>query len=93
MYVMSLAQTWLARSIDLEPAQQVRIDLVHRVLLARVGLAVQRLDAHAPHQRGHVAAPDLEPLSVEHVAQHAAAREGMRQVERVDALHQLLIGR
>ena len=57
-------------------------------LLARVGLAVQRLDAHAPHQRGHVLAPDLEALAVEHVAQHAAARERVLQVERVDALHQ-----
>jgi hypothetical protein len=49
---------------------------VGRVLLARVGLAVQRLDAHALHERAHMPAPDLEPLAVEHVAQHAAAREG-----------------
>ena len=86
-----MAQTWLARSI-VELAQQVRIDLVGRVLLARVGLAVQRLDAHAPHQRGHVPAPDLEALAVEHVAQHAAAREGMLQVQLVDAPHQRQIG-
>ncbi len=82
----------LVGAIDLEPAQQVRIDLVGRVLLARVGLAVQRLDAHALHQRGHVPAPDVEALAVEHVAQHAAAGEGMRQVERVDALHQPQVG-
>jgi len=35
---------------------------------------------------------NLKTLAVEHVAQHAAAGEGVRQVERVDALHQLLIG-
>src|SRR5580765_866898 len=55
----------LVGPVDLELAQQVRIDLVGRVLLARVGLAVQRLDSHALHQRANMAAPDVEPLAVE----------------------------
>ena len=82
----------LVGTVDLQPAQQVRIDLVGRVPFARVGLAVQRLDAHALHQRGHVPAPDFKAFAVEHVAQHPAAREGVRQVDRVDALHQALVG-
>src|SRR5512135_310883 len=82
----------LVGTLDFELAQQVRVHLVARVLLARVWLAVQRLDAHAPHQRGHVLAADLEALAVEHVAQHPTARKRTLQVEHVDALHQPLVG-
>jgi hypothetical protein len=65
---------------------------VRRVLLARVGLAVQRLDAHAPHQRAHVPAADLDALQAQQVAQHAAARERVLQVQLVDAAHQRQLG-
>jgi len=41
----------LVAPLDLLASQQVRIHRVSRVLLARVGLAVQRLDAHLGHQR------------------------------------------
>jgi hypothetical protein len=91
MYVMSSAQTWLARSMA-QPAQGVREHRVRRVLLARVGLAVQRLDAHAPHQRAHVPAADLDALQAQQVAQHAAARERVLQVQLVDAPHQRQLG-
>jgi hypothetical protein len=50
------------------------------VLLARVGLAVDRLDAYQPHQRAHVSAADL--------AQHAAAGKRPLKVQLVDAAHQ-----
>ena len=36
--------------IDGQLAQQVRVNLVGRVFLARVGLATQRLDARALHE-------------------------------------------
>ena len=68
------------------------------VLLARVGLALQRLDAHLGHlghlghQRAHMLAADLEALSLQHVAQHPCARERVVEVQLVDAPNQPLIG-
>jgi hypothetical protein len=62
------------------------------VLAARVGLAVQRLDAHAPHQRAHVPAADLDALQAQQVAQHAAAGKRVLQVHLVDAAHQRQLG-
>jgi hypothetical protein len=88
---MSSAQTWLARSMA-SPRSSVREHRVRRVLLARVGLAVQRLDAHAPHQRAHVPAADLDALQAQQVAQHAAAGKRVLQVQLVDAAHQRQLG-
>ena len=69
-------------------AQQVREHRMRWVLLARVGLAVQRLDAHAPHQRAHVPPPHIDAPQAQQIAQHAAAGERVLQMQLVDAAHQ-----
>jgi hypothetical protein len=56
--------------------------------LARVGLAVQRLGAHAAHQRADVPAPDLHAFAAKQVAQHARAGERMLQVQLVEPAHE-----
>jgi len=50
--------------VNAHGTQQVWVDLVLRVLPARLGLSVQRLDTHARHQRGDVLAADLWALTV-----------------------------
>src|SRR5271170_1878836 len=52
----------LVRPLDLQPAQQIGINLVPRRGLRRVRLAVERLDSHAFHQRADMAAADLDAL-------------------------------
>ena len=47
--------------LDDQPTQQVRVHGVPGVLLAGVGLAVQRLDAHPGHQRAHILCPSAKP--------------------------------
>jgi hypothetical protein len=49
---------------------------------------IDRLDSHALHQRGDMAATDGEALAVEKIAQHPAAREGKLQMQFVNAPHQ-----
>ncbi len=58
------------------------------MLAAGVGLLVQRLDAHARHQRADVQSADLMSFSLETAAQQPAAGERMLQVQFVDAAHQ-----
>lgn len=65
---------------------------MRRVLLARIGLAVQHLDAHAQHQRAHMSPTDLDALQAQEVAQHAAVRERGFQVQLIDAAHQRQLG-
>ena len=48
----------VVRALDLQSAQQVRIDRMCRMAPAGIGLPVQRFDAHLLHQRGHVLAPN-----------------------------------
>ena len=73
---------------DREAAQQVRINLVSWRGFGSVGLAIECLDGHPPHQRAHVAAAHFKTLLAEHVAQHATAGERIVQVQLVDAPHQ-----
>jgi hypothetical protein len=55
--------------------------------LAQMGLAIQRLDAHAPRERRHMLAPDLKALLLEQIPQHPAAGKGVFKVQFVDATH------
>ena len=57
-----------ARSIFMP--QQIRPDLVLRVASTRARLAVQRLHAHALHERAHAAAADLVAFPAQQSRQH-----------------------
>ena len=74
--------------IDLQPAQEIGIDLVPRRGIRCVRPAIDRLDAHAFHQRGDMATADLDALAVQKVAQHPAARERVFQMQFINAAHE-----
>src|SRR5450631_2269230 len=78
----------LVRTVDLQPAQKIGIDLVPQRGFRRVWPTIDRLDAHALHQRGDVAAADLDALAVQKVAQHPAARERVFQMQFINAAHE-----
>jgi hypothetical protein len=61
-----------------------REDLMARMRARGPGMAIEGLDAHPPHQRGHVLAADADPAVHEEVAQQAAPRERALQMQRVD---------
>ena len=86
--VLNFRSKHLVGAIDLQIAQQVRIDRMLRMAAVRVGLLVQSLDTLLPHQRGHMLAADLMAFSLEHVAQHAAAGKRIVEVQFVDPAHQ-----
>src|SRR3954454_8490043 len=77
----------LVRSLDRQPAQQIRVDFVPRPRLRRVGLAVDRLDPHPPHQRGNQFPANHHPLATQQVAQHPAARQRVVQMQLIDPTH------
>ena len=56
--------------------EQIRIYPVLWVSFRGPGLAVQGLNAHLPHQGGHLLTADLETLAIEQISQHASAGEG-----------------
>jgi hypothetical protein len=83
----------LVRSLNRQTTQKIRIDLVPRRRLRCVRPTIQRLDAHAPHHRGHVLPPDHHSFPAQQVTQHPAARERIVQMQRVDPSHDRQIGR
>jgi len=58
------------------------------LFLAGAGLAVQRGQAHPPHQRDDVLAAHDDAFQPQQIAQHATARERHLQMQFVDAAHQ-----
>jgi hypothetical protein len=50
------------------------------VFLAGARFSIQRLHAHARHDRAHMWTPDHEPLTVELVPQHTHAHKQVLQV-------------
>ena len=81
----------LVGPIDGQMAQQIRVDRMPGMPAARVRLAVQRLDAHTPHQGRHVLAADREAVLAEQVAQHATPGERVFEVQPVDPAHEVEI--
>ena len=81
------AMTWLARS-NSEVPEQIGVNHMSRVALARAGSAVQRFDAHAPHQRTDMLAPDHDAFALQQVAQHPTAGVWMVQMQFVNPAHQ-----
>lgn len=54
--------------------------------------AIDRLGAHAFHQRPDMLAADLEAFLDQQALQHSTACKGMIRVQAVDPLHQLQVG-
>ena len=84
---MSIAQTWFGR-IDLQAAQQIRVDLVPGLRLRRMRPAIERLDPHPLHQRLHMPPADLAPLGSQQPSQHPRACKWELQMQFVDPPHQ-----
>ena len=89
MYVMSAHHTWSGRSI-FSFAQQVRVDVVIRLRVARARLAVDRLQAHQAQQAPDSTAPRRHALAPQ-VARHlpTAVERGTgatrRPIRRINA--------
>src|SRR5664280_2479357 len=77
----------LVRTFDLQPAQKIGINLIPWRGLRRIRLTVDRFDPHAHHQRGDMAAADLDALAVQKVTQHPAPRERVFQMQPVSYTH------
>ena len=74
--------------INHQVSQQIRVDLVLRMLLARVGRLVDRNQPHQPHQTAHPVAATFMALSL-HVAGHLPRSIPRRLQELlVDDAHQ-----
>ena len=58
----------LIRSINRQMAQAIGIDPVCLIPPTGAGFAVERFNAHLPHQCAEVLAPDFDPFELEHVA-------------------------
>src|ERR1035437_1289738 len=78
----------LVRTFDLQPAQKIGINLIPWRGLRRIRLTVDRFDPHALHQRGDMAAADLDTLAVQKVTQHPAPRERVFQMQLIHAPHE-----
>lgn len=61
-------------------AQGVGINALLGMLLAGVGVAVQRFDPHLLHQCADVLRPNLMSFSIQHVAQHPSPSEEVLQM-------------
>lgn len=59
----------LIRASDRLVAQQIRVDLVSGRGFRSVGLAIKRLNPHAPHQRAYMFSSCVNTALDEHVAQ------------------------
>ena len=78
---------------DRQMAQQVGIDRMRRMPLAGVGLAIQGVDAHPLHQRGHAAATDRLPVALGYRAQPPAPCKRQIQMSFAESAHQCQIVR
>ncbi len=65
--------------------------MMRRMSPTGVGLPVQCLDTHSPHQRGYMPAPGVNIFLVQQIPHHPAARKRMIEVNLVDSTHQVEI--
>ena len=77
----------LIRPLDHDPAQQIGVDLVSGLGLARARTAIERLYPHPPHQRLHMPTADLAPLGSQQASQHPRTGEGELQMQPVEMAH------
>src|ERR1019366_8295950 len=66
-------------------------NLMARRRFAGVRPAVDRLDPHALHQRRDMTAANRNAFAPQQIAQHPAAREGIIEMQLVDAPHDLQV--
>ena len=59
------------------------------MFLAQIRLAVERLKAHAAHQRSRVLATDRKPFCAELVPQHSRASKRHVEVQLIEPKHHL----
>ena len=71
-------------SLDREPAEQIRIDLVILATLAQVRLREDRLEAESVHQTTHQLATDLMPEATQVNDHLPGAVERRRKILRAD---------
>ena len=73
-------------------AQQIGVDRMRGVALARVPFAIQRLDPHPLHQRRDVLAAHLDALTTQQLLQQPRACKRVLQVQRIDPALERKIG-
>lgn len=77
--------------MDDQVTQQIREDWMFGVTSAGDPLAIQRLNAHASHQRPHVPTTNSITSCPQQIAQHAGSGKGILLMQPVDLAHQLQI--
>ena len=72
---------------DRQLTQQIRVDPVGWMPLAGARHAIDRPDAHPPHQRRDLPSPNGVPLLPEEIPQHAGAVEWILQMQLINPPH------
>ncbi len=89
MYAVSSAHAWLARSIFRQRSRygQLLCCALRRLVFR---LAIQRLHAHALHQRAHATAPHFTAFPAQQARKHPCVGKRKLHVRFVDAAHRQL---
>jgi hypothetical protein len=82
---MSIAHTWFGRSTA-QVAQLIRMgSCAPAADLDVLGWAMQRLDPHPPHHRGHQLSADRNTFAAQQIAQHPATRKRVVQMQLIQS--------
>lgn len=73
---------------DRQMPEEIGIEGVGRMPVARARLAIQGLQAHASHQGRHMSPSNGLALLPQEITQHAGASKRMKQVEFIQPTHQ-----
>jgi len=73
---------------DDQVAQEIGINPMAGLVAAKRRLAIQGINPHAAHQRGHLAPTNGAALLPQEIAQHARPGKGILQMQLVDPSHQ-----
>ena len=78
-------------TIDHEASQEIRINWMIWMPPAAVGLPIQRMDGHQPHQPCYALATGMMPFTTEQLHQPPGTEERVFQVQLVHAAHEFQI--